>query len=109
MMIDIITIETIPSKYFFSGDIILIGGQSKDIDLSKLTKTQIVDILEAEITRVLVVSDLEKVKNRLRQITENTPYDDEVLNKRIGHLEKILDDLTVGEVASVTYWASTDW
>lgn len=104
-----ITIKTIPSKYFFSGNIILTGGQEVSVDLLKLTETQIVDILEAEITKVLLVSDIEKVKKRLQQITENTPYDDEVLNKRIGHLEKILDDLTVGEVSSVTYWASTDW
>ena len=108
-MLDIITIETIPSKYFFSGDIILIGGQSKDIDLSKLTKTQIVDILEAETTKNLLVSDKEKVKERFRQITENTPYNDETLNKRLGILEETLENLEVGEVSAVTYWKSTDW
>ena len=51
-----ITIKTIPSKYFFSGDINLSGGKESQVDLDILTKTQLLDIIEAEITRVLIVS-----------------------------------------------------
>lgn len=107
-MIDIITIETIPSKYFFSGNIILSGGQSKEIDLSKLTKTQILDILEAEITKVLLVSDIEKVNKKFQQISENSPYDDKVLSARVSLIEETLENLTVDGAPSV-YWTSTDW
>ena len=57
-----ITIKTIPSKYFFSGDIKLSGGKESQVDLDTLTKTQLLDIIEAEITRVLVALGVKEVK-----------------------------------------------
>ena len=69
-----ITIKTIPSKYFFSGDINLSGGKESQVDLDTLTKTQLLDIIEAEITRVLIVSDIGAVKEKYREILEGKPF-----------------------------------
>ena len=69
-----ITIKTIPSKYFFSGDIKLSGGKESQVDLDTLTKTQLLDIIEAEITRVLIVSDIGAVKEKYREILEGKPF-----------------------------------
>lgn len=104
-----ITIKTIPSKYFFSGDIKLSGGRESQVDLNTLTKTQLLDIIEAEITRVLIVSDIDAIKDKYRETLEGKPFDPGILNKRIGSVEETLENLTKGEVASVTYWKSTDW
>ena len=104
-----ITIKTIPSKYFFSGNIKLSGGKESQVDLDTLTKTQLLDIIEAEITRVLIVSDIGAVKEKYREILEGKPFDPGVINKRLGTVEDTLDNLTIGQVASVTYWKSTDW
>ena len=102
-----ITIKTIPSKYFFSGDIILSGGKESQVDLDTLTKTQLLDIIEAEITRVLIVSDIDALKEKYQEILEGKPFGD--INKRLGTVEDTLDNLTIGQVASVTYWKSTEW
>ena len=97
-----ITIKTIPSKYFFSGDINLSGGKESQVDLDTLTKTQVLDIIEAEITRVLIVSDIDAIKEKYREILEGKPFDPGVINKRLGTIEDTLDNLTIGQVASVT-------
>ena len=104
-----ITIKTIPSKYFFSGDINLSGGKESQVDLDTLTKTQLLDIIEAEITRVLIVSDIDAIKEKYREILEGKPFDPGAINKRLGTVEDTLDNLTIGQVASVTYWKSTEW
>ena len=51
-----ITIKTIPSKFFFTGNIRLSGESELSVDLSSLTKTQLLDIIEAEITRDLIAA-----------------------------------------------------
>ena len=90
-----ITIKTIPSKYFFSGNINLSGGKESQVDLDTLTKTQLLDIIEAEITRVLIVSDIDTVKEKYREILEGKPFDPGVINKRLGTIED-----TLGQVAA---------
>lgn len=104
-----ITIKTIPSKYFFTGNIKLTGGKSSLVDLNTLTKTQLLDIIEAEITRDLTVSDIVAVKDKYLELTEGKPFDPGTINKRLGTVEETLDNLTIGQVASVTYWKSTEW
>ena len=90
-----ITIKTIPSKYFFSGNIKLSGGKESQVNLDTLTKTQLLDIIEAEITRVLIVSDIGAVKEKYREILEGKPFDPGVINKRLGTIED-----TLGQVAA---------
>ena len=90
-----ITIKTIPSKYFFSGNINLSGGKESQVDLDTLTKTQLLDIIEAEITRVLIVSDIDTIKEKYREILEGKPFDPGVINKRLGTIED-----TLGQVAA---------
>ena len=104
-----ITMKTIPSKFFFSGDIKLSGGKESQVDLDTLTKTQLLDIIEAEITRVLIVSDIDAIKEKYREILEGKPFDPSAIDKRIDEVENTLDNLTIGQVASVTYWKSTEW
>lgn len=95
-----ITIKTIPSKYFFSGNINLSGGKESQVDLDTLTKIQLLDIIEAEITRVLIVSDIDAIKEKYREILEGKPFDPGVINKRLDTIEDTLDNLTIDQVAA---------
>lgn len=104
-----ITIKTIPSKFFFTGNIRLSGESELSVDLSSLTKTQLLDIIEAEITRDLIVSDIVAVKDKYRELIEGKSFDPSIINTRLTTVETTLDNLTIGEVASVTYWKSTEW
>ena len=104
-----ITIKTIPSKYFFSGNINLSGGKESQVDLDTLTKTQLLDIIEAEITRVLIVSNIDAVKKQYQILSGSSEESNKVLSTRVDKVETTLNNLTVGEVSSVTYWSSAEW
>ena len=78
-----ITIKTIPSKYFFSGNITLSGGKESQVDLDTLTKTQLLDIIEAEITRVLIVSDIDAVKKQYQILSGSSEESNKVLSTKV--------------------------
>lgn len=104
-----VTIKTIISKRFFSGDINLVGNQEKSLVLENLSKTQLLDIIEAESNRHLIVSDIDLIKEAYKNLTSIPKFDDTDLRKRITIVEDTIDNLTVGQVSSVMFWDSTEW
>lgn len=105
----IITIKTIKSKFFFSGDIYLNMDKEISLDTLKLTKTQLLDMIEAESMKTLIVSDIDAVKKRYHVLSGSSEENNDALSNRVGIVETTLNNLTLGEVASVTYWSSTEW
>ena len=69
-----ITIKTIKSKFFFSGDIYLNMDKEVSLELSKLTKTQLLDIIEAQSMKTLIVSNIDAV-NKQYQILSGSSGD----------------------------------
>lgn len=104
-----ITIKTIKSKFFFSGDIYLNMDKEVSLELSKLTKTQLLDIIEAQSMKTLIVSDIDAVKKQYQILSGSSEDSDKVLSTRVEKVETTLNNLTVGEVSSVTYWSSAEW
>lgn len=104
-----ITIKTIPSKAFFSGSINLTGNKQKDLKLEDLSKTQLLDILEAEINKHLIVSDINLVKQTYKDLTSTPQFDDSNLKNRITEVENTVDNLTLGVVESKLFWESAEW
>lgn len=104
-----ITIQTIKSKSFFSGNINLSGGRTKEILLEDMTKTQLLDIIEADINGYLNVSDINSVKEAYKYLTSSPKFDDSDIKKRVSDVENTLEGLTVGQVSSVMFWDSTEW
>lgn len=105
----IITIKTIKSKFFFSGDIYLNMDKEISLDTLKLTKTQLLDMIEAESMKTLIVSDIDAVKKQYQRLSGSSEDIDNVLISRVDKVENTLDNLVLGEVASVNYWSSTEW
>lgn len=105
----IITIKTIKSKFFFSGDIYLNMDKEISLDTLKLTKTQLLDMIEAESMKTLIVSDIDAVKKQYQRLSGSSVDSDNVLISRVDKVENTLDNLVLGEVASVNYWSSTEW
>lgn len=105
----IITIKTIKSKFFFSGDIYLNMDKEISLDTLKLTKTQLLDMIEAESMKTLIVSDIDAVKKQYQRLSGSSEDSDNVLISRVDKVENTLDNLVLGEVASVNYWSSTEW
>ena len=104
-----ITIKTIKSKFFFSGDIYLNMDKEVSLELSKLTETQLLDIIEAQSMKTLIVSDIDAVKKQYRILSGSSEESNKVLSTRVDKVENTLNNLIVGEVSSVTYWSSAEW
>lgn len=104
-----ISIKTIKSKFFFSGDIYLIMDKEVSLELDKLTKTQLLDIIEAQSMKNLIVSNINAVKKQYQILSGSSEGSDKVLTTRVEKVETTLENLTVGEVSSVTYWSSAEW
>ena len=104
-----ITIKTIKSKFFFSGDIYLNMDKEVSLELSKLTKTQLLDIIEAQSMKTLIVSNIDAVKKQYQILSGSSEDINKVLSTRVDKVETTLNNLTVGEVSSVTYWSSAEW
>lgn len=104
-----ITIKTIKSKFFFSGDIYLNMDKEVGLELSKLTKTQLLDIIDAQGMKNLIVSNIDAVKKQYQILSGSSEDSDKVLNTRVDKVENTLNNLIVGEVSSVTYWSSAEW
>lgn len=104
-----VTIQTIKSKSFFSGSINLTGGKEKELLLNELTATQLLDIIEAESNKQLIVSDIDAVKKAYKYLTSSPKFDDSDIKKRVSNVENTLEGLTVGQVSSVMFWDSTEW
>lgn len=64
----IVTIATKPSRYFFSGDLILSPSQSINRDVSQLTESQLKDVIEAQLADNLTVSNLPTVKQKYEEV-----------------------------------------
>lgn len=80
------------------------------LELSKLTKTQLLDIIEAQSMKTLIVSNIDAVKKQYQILLSGSSEDsDKVLSTRVDKVETTLNNLTVGEVSSVTYWSSAEW
>lgn len=109
MKINNVIIKTIKSKNFFSGNINLTGGKEKELLLDELTATQLLDIIEAESNKHLIVSDIEAVKEAYTYLTSSPKFDDSDIKKRVSDVENALEGLTVGQVSSVMFWDSTEW
>ena len=104
-----ITIKTIKSKFFFSGDIYLNMDKEVSLELSKLTETQLLDIIEAQSMKTLIVSNIDAVKKQYQILSGSSEDSIKVLNTRVDEVENTLNNLIVGEVSSVTYWSSAEW
>ena len=104
-----ITIKTIKSKFFFSGDIYLNMDKEVSLELSKLTETQLLDIIEAQSMKTLIVSNIDAVKKQYQILSGSSEDSNKVLNTRVDQVENTLNNLIVGEVSSVTYWSSAEW
>lgn len=104
-----IIITTNESKFFFSGDIYLNMNESANLMLDKLTKTQLLDIIEANSMKTLAVSNIDAVKKQYQVLSGSSEESNKVLAKRVTTVEDTLKNLTVGEVSSVTHWGSTEW
>ena len=104
-----ITIKTIKSKFFFSGDIYLNMDKEVSLELSKLTETQLLDIIEAQSMKTLIVSNIDAVKKQYQILSGSSEDSNKVLNTRVDEVENTLNNLIVGEVSSVTYWSSAEW
>lgn len=68
----IIKIKTSPSKFFFSGDIYLNTNKELEVDTTKLTKTQLLDIIEAYSLKNLSVSNIAAVRHQMKPISMST-------------------------------------
>lgn len=97
------------SNYFFSGNIYLSPSQSIDLDASNLTKTQLLDIIEAEFLGNLVVSDIVEIQKQYKKVTGGSIEGSEEFLQRINSLETKYDNLIIGEVSSEVYWSSSEW
>ena len=64
----IVTIATKPSRYFFSGDLILSPNQSVVRDVSELTEPQLKDIIEAQLADNLTISNLPAVTQKYEEV-----------------------------------------
>lgn len=64
----IVTIATKPSRYFFSGDLILSPNQSVVRDVSELTESQLKDIIEAQLADNLTISNLPAVTQKYEEV-----------------------------------------
>lgn len=64
----IVTIATKPSRYFFSGDLILSPNQSVVRDVSELTESQLKDIIEAQLADNLTISNLPVVTQKYEEV-----------------------------------------
>lgn len=64
----IVTIATKPSRYFFSGDLILSPNQSVVRDVSELTESQLKDIIEAQLAGNLTISNLPAVTQKYEEV-----------------------------------------
>ena len=64
----IVTIATQPSRYFFSGDLILSPNQSVVRDVSELTESQLKDIIEAQLADNLTISNLPAVTQKYEEV-----------------------------------------
>lgn len=104
-----VIIKPIVSKRFFSGNINLVGNQQKNLDLKILTKTQLLDIIEAESVGSLIVSDIDLVKQTYKDLTSTPQFDDSNLKNRISEVETTVGNLTVGVVESKLFWESAEW
>ena len=104
-----ITIKTIKSKFFFSGDIYLNMDKEVSLELSKLTETQLLDIIEAQSMKTLIVSNIDAVKKQYQILSGSSEDSIKVLNTGVDEVENTLNNLIVGEVSSVTYWSSAEW
>ena len=98
----IITIKTIKSKFFFSGDIYLNMDKEVSLELSKLTKTQLLDIIEAQSMKTLIVSNIDAVKKQYQILSGSSEDSNKVLSTRVDKVETTLNNLIVGEVAGET-------
>ena len=104
-----ITIKTIKSKFFFSGDIYLNMDKEVSLELSKLTETQLLDIIEAQSMKTLIVSNIDAVKKQYQILSGSSEDSNKVLNTKVDKIENTLNNLIVGKVSSVTYWSSAEW
>lgn len=109
MRVNNVTVRTIKSKNFFSGNINLTGDKQKDLLLDTLTETQLLDIIEAESNSHLIVSDIEAVKEAYEYLTSSPKFDDSEIKRRVTTVENALDGLTIGQVSSVMFWDTTEW
>lgn len=88
----VITIKTSKSRFFFSGNIYLSFNSTIELELLDLTSVQLLDIIEAEASSVLTVSDLKAVKDRYNELNKKCSTTggeiDENLTLRVDHLEE---------------------
>ena len=97
-----ITIKTIKSKFFFSGDIYLNMDKEVSLELSKLTETQLLDIIEAQSMKTLIVSNIDAVKKQYQILSGSSEDSNKVLNTRVDEVENTLNNLIVGEVSKLS-------
>lgn len=96
-------VNLITSRFFFSGDIYLNPKNSLEVDETKLTKTQLLDIIEAHTLGTLTVSDIEAVRLQYQKLLGSNTIENSDLNLRLQDLEFTLSNLVKGEVSSVVY------
>lgn len=78
------------TRFFFSGDIYLSPKNSLEVDETKLTKTQLLDILEANTLGTLSVSSVDSIRTQYNTLTSFNRVE---LETQLGDLKTKVEDL----------------
>lgn len=93
-------VNLLTSKFFFSGDIYLSPKNSLEVDETRLTKTQLLDIIEAHTLGTLTVSDIDNIKIQYNTLTS---FNRAEIETQLGNLKDKVENLEVNPTVSDKY------